>query len=196
MQASSESAAPTLNREVIRWLQSLDLSHSVRNIRRDAANGFLVAEICSRYFPHDINMHSYNNGASTTTKCDNWGQLQKFFRKRALPIPPSYIEGAITAKQGAAVALMELFFEIFTRKSVQKAPEIAIDPSELGGNTVYPTSAVVSLPSLPPTGVPAATPGSKPLSKVAPPPPTVSFGQVSQTPHGDPASIRQKFAGN
>ena len=70
-------------REVLKWLQGLDLSHSVRNVRRDAANGYVVAEICSRYFPSDINMHSFENGASLKVKASNWDALVRFCRRAA-----------------------------------------------------------------------------------------------------------------
>lgn len=66
-------------RDVLKWLQSLNLSYSVKVPRRDLANGFIVAEILAAHFP-DVPMHSFENVTSMERKRLNWGLLQKEFK--------------------------------------------------------------------------------------------------------------------
>lgn len=52
--------------------------------RSDFSNGFLVAEIFSRYYPSELAMHSYDNSASNAArKLDNWSLLSKFAKARS-----------------------------------------------------------------------------------------------------------------
>mmetsp|Transcript_29209 Transcript_29209/g.95238 ORF Transcript_29209/g.95238 Transcript_29209/m.95238 type:complete len:194 (+) Transcript_29209:91-672(+) len=180
---------PGLKREVLRWLQGLDLSHSVKNIRRDAANGFLVAEICSRYFPSDIEMHTYDNGSSTACKKDNWMQLMKFFGRHKLDVPLDLVKATSSGEHGAAVAMMERLYTLYTLKTLPSLPpepeEPLMETTLVAAAPARQTSSAGALPSVPP--------GSKAVSKTAPAPPAVSFGTVRQMPVDSAAAARQRI---
>jgi CH-like domain in sperm protein len=61
-----------------------DLTHGATALptahaTRDFSNGFLVAEVLSRYFPSELSLHSFDNMASNVLrKRDNWSLLDKF----------------------------------------------------------------------------------------------------------------------
>lgn len=114
-----------LPREILKWIQSLDLSHPVRNTRRDFSNGYLVAEIFSWYFPEEIEMHSYDNGTSLPSRQGNWSQLQRFFQRHEFDIPKEVIDGTIHCKPNAAALLMERIYSLLTNRKIKNSPGAA-----------------------------------------------------------------------
>ena len=49
------------------------------NFSSDFANGFLIAEILSKYYTADIQMHAFDMGTGTGAKKNNWEMLERFF---------------------------------------------------------------------------------------------------------------------
>jgi hypothetical protein len=93
---------------------------------RDFANGFLFAEILSRFypagvfsfmvihldawsrshFPTDVQMHSYENVASTERKKQNWHLLEKFFKRKNVPVERASIDSCMAAEGEAAIEVL------------------------------------------------------------------------------------------
>ena len=87
------SGSSTLPREVLQWLDGLDLSYSVRNIKMDLANGFIIAEILSRKYPSELSILTFYNAQRKDKKIDNWQQIQKcnnFYKATIHPVAHLY----------------------------------------------------------------------------------------------------------
>lgn len=71
--------APSLTEEelteVYNWVDQIPLSRPKKNITRDFADGVLMAEIVSHYFPKLVELHNYIASTSAATKLANWNTL-------------------------------------------------------------------------------------------------------------------------
>jgi len=150
-----------LPREVLKWLQSLDLSYSIRNCKREFTNGFLVAEIFSRYYPNDISMHTFENGTKTACRNDNWEQLFRFFKRKQLPLGKLDFEPVNQSIVGAAQALLVKIYTLLTHRAV---PEFIVNE--------LPPDDIVLKRELPPEDftqqAPAEAPPPAPVVEQAP----------------------------
>jgi hypothetical protein len=70
----SSSALP---REILKWIGSLDLTYPVKNPRRSLSNGYLVAEILSRYYPKDVPLHGLYTSTGVRSRKSNWGVISR-----------------------------------------------------------------------------------------------------------------------
>jgi len=119
-----------LPREILKWIQSLDLSYSVKNVKRDFANGFLVAEIFSRYHRAEFTMHSYINGSSLACKKNNWEQIQHVWSKLKdqdkIPdvIGLDEVDKIIYSKRDAARNLVCKIYSILTDREIPETPNV------------------------------------------------------------------------
>eukprot|EP00941_MAST-03F_sp_MAST-3F-sp1_P001534 g1534.t1 len=113
----------SLPREIFKWLQSLDLAYSVKNVKRDFSNGFLVAEIFSRYDTRNVQMHSYDNGISMKARKDNWELLQRYFRRRNFPVSQDEVNGIIYCKSGYVVPFLEKCYSFLTQRKIKERPQ-------------------------------------------------------------------------
>ncbi|XP_063338665.1 spermatogenesis-associated protein 4 [Pelmatolapia mariae] len=114
-----------LPREVVKWLQTLDLAFYPQNVRRDFSSGYLVAQIFSHYYPRDFSLHSYDRGTSLSAKQWNWSQIERSLEKRNLYLKKEAIDGTIHCKPGAAELLVLEVYTILTngRVSDVEGPE-------------------------------------------------------------------------
>eukprot|EP00670_Eutreptiella_braarudii_P016843 CAMPEP_0174363694 /NCGR_PEP_ID=MMETSP0811_2-20130205/69865_1 /TAXON_ID=73025 ORGANISM="Eutreptiella gymnastica-like, Strain CCMP1594" /NCGR_SAMPLE_ID=MMETSP0811_2 /ASSEMBLY_ACC=CAM_ASM_000667 /LENGTH=143 /DNA_ID=CAMNT_0015502613 /DNA_START=71 /DNA_END=499 /DNA_ORIENTATION=+ len=111
----------SLPREILKWIQGLDLSYSVKNPKRDFSNGFLLAEILARYYK-EVPLHSFDTGSAMVKKADNWEQLTKLLHKHGFNLSKETMEGVMHQKNGFALSLLENIYTFLTKRKIQNLP--------------------------------------------------------------------------
>lgn len=118
-------------REIICWLQMLQLSHPIKFPKRDLSNGFLVAEICSAYWP-DMDMNAFRNNLSTASKRENWELLTKYFTRNGVPLSSKVVDGMVVCKDSYAESFLRQLYTLLTGKEItdarpQRKAEVAME---------------------------------------------------------------------
>ncbi|TPX69566.1 hypothetical protein SpCBS45565_g02273 [Spizellomyces sp. 'palustris'] len=128
-----------LSREVLKWLQSLDLTYPIKNPKRDFSNGYLIAEIFCRYYPNDLllNVQQFYTGESNAQKVKNWEQLEKCKNQslQDIGIPKEAMHAVMTCQVDAATLFVENVYMMLTKRRIHRpaheglpAPELELVP--------------------------------------------------------------------
>ncbi|KAJ3331639.1 hypothetical protein HDU76_002646 [Blyttiomyces sp. JEL0837] len=109
-----------LSREVLKWVQSLNLSYSIKNSKRDFANGFLIAEILSKYHPNDVQMHAFDTGTGPAARKNNWDLLERVFAKLNIPVHSDMVSEVSLSRGNTAALILTVIFNHTQKKSGYK----------------------------------------------------------------------------
>ena len=108
----------SFSRELHLWLQSLDLSLPIKQPRRDFSNGYLIAELLSRYHPSLVDLHHYRQGSSFDSKLSNWAQLERALAKMQLDLPRPLIDALLHCQPNAHVAVLTRLYPQLTGRTL------------------------------------------------------------------------------
>ncbi|KAJ3322175.1 spermatogenesis-associated protein 4 [Boothiomyces sp. JEL0866] len=125
-----------IDRNVVKWLDSLDLGISYSHPKRDFANGYIVAVIFSHYYPGQLQPWTLYTGNSELQKQNNWvinselrwlypnvSNFNIVFAKNKINIPKLAIEAVMKCQNGAAVHFIENIYTLLTNKPVKHLSE-------------------------------------------------------------------------
>jgi hypothetical protein len=106
-------------RALIKWLQSLNLSCSIKDLRRDLVNGYVIAEIISIHQKNVVVLPSYSNSHSTAAKKDNWLQLEKVFQKIGFEVKNSEYSQIKDGNLNQLIVLMTKLCKFLANKTIE-----------------------------------------------------------------------------
>lgn len=127
----AEIQVRVLPRRIIKWLQSLKLSHPIgRYPKRELGNGYAIVEILARHGfrekEENVRIASFENDLSLERKLVNWERIQKMLAQRDMSLPDKLVKSTIHAKSGAAEHLLQLLYSMLTGTSLD--PKLPEDP--------------------------------------------------------------------
>eukprot|EP00759_Apiculatamorpha_spiralis_P036389 PhF_6_TR36541/c0_g1_i1/m.53889 len=171
----------SLPREVLKWVQSLDLSHSITKPKRDVANAVIIAEILSRYVS-DVPLHGLDSSSSIARKTDNWRQLEKSFTRAKVQLPKDVIDGAIQCRDGCAVEVLKAMYSQLTGRQIQSLPPLQAEEADISNIPKIPKMKIAK-----DMGLMTAPP--EPLMEVAAQP-AQSALKKTPAPDAQPKSVK------
>ncbi len=116
-----------LPRPVALWLQTLDLTYSIKNPVRDFSNGFLIAEILERYFGSEVPLHSITPGMGLGVKKDNWNLISHILVRKNVSIREGDMDDCINQRNGGAVSLISQLYRVLAKRSLPQTS--AVNPT-------------------------------------------------------------------
>ena len=116
-------------REVLKWIQGMNLENSFSDYRRDLSNGYVMAQIIDRYNREVLMLHSFQNSQKSTAKENNWVLLTRVFAKIGFETDVS-TQAVSEGKLDEAIKLISQLYTFLTKKPIQLQKRVIIKKTQ------------------------------------------------------------------
>lgn len=122
-------------RELVRWLERLDLTYQITNFSRDLSNGYIVAEILSRYDPK-LNINSFYNDQALTKRFHNWERLKGILQTMKYNMSSLDINNIIFKQENRALEFLMHLYNLLNQKELKWQFPAKIDQPNYRAQTI------------------------------------------------------------
>ena len=134
----------SLPRELHVWLQSLGLSSPVKHPKRDFSNGYLVAEILSRYLPSTVlSLHQFRNASSIEGKLGNWELIERLVERQGWDISRREIDQLMHGQPNSHIHFLSRLYSLLTGRSASQFTPPPVSPAAASPTFLAPTASTM-----------------------------------------------------
>lgn len=104
-------------RELIKWIEKLNLSYKITNFRRDLSNGYVISEVLFRY-DNNVNLNYFRNNLSLNSKFKNWKRIQKILKSKNFDLKDEIVRKIVFMEKDGGIDFIISLYKHYTKKEL------------------------------------------------------------------------------
>lgn len=110
--------------QLISWCLRQGITTQLRFPRQDLQNGYLIAELLSKFYPEHLKIVQFDNQNSTTATSKNWNRIATVAPKIKLSLTNTEVEACKAGDEQTLISVLKRIHSLHTGKDLVESKEV------------------------------------------------------------------------